>query len=585
MQVRHDGRPAPGGPLPVTSQARPSAAIPPRPPPRDAACPGPEPDGAPPAPAHPDHPPTEPPSATTSRTAPDAAPEGPDVVAIARDWAVIWRSEAAALATDRELREGWEAGLAAPFGALAPFWPPTALPTTTPQGRMSGRAAADAPGPMHRRGPRPLSLHLAAAALPATLPAAPAGASPARGSGVPGSPGTALDAGLLAGIAAYRRHPFRRVLPDPPCIWQEGDTRLLDYAASGAASGAACDAASDAVSGQGPARTGGGIPVLFVPSLVNRAQVLDLLPGRSLLRWLAAQGLHPLLLDWGWPGAAERRFTLTDYIAGRLERAVASLGRPVILAGYCMGGLLCTALAARRTDLVAALVLLATPWDFHAQDFHAQDFHARDPGSTAAGPAPGRTSGAGTAFEAAPPSAPADPAPAPERIAPLLAALEPALALTGALGVDALQTLFELAAPGAVAAKYRSFARTAQDSGGARCFVAIEDWLADGVPLAAPVARECLGGWYGANSPARGEWRVAGLAVAPGSLRLPSLAVVPARDRIVPAGSALALADALPGSTVLRPAAGHVGMIVGSRAERELWVPLRDWLLLQDAGT
>ena len=38
------------------------------------------------------------------------------------------------------------------------------------------------------------------------------------------------------------------------------------------------------------------------------------------------------LLDWGWPGEAERRFTLTDYVAGRLERALGFLApeRPVL---------------------------------------------------------------------------------------------------------------------------------------------------------------------------------------------------------------------------------------------------------------
>ena len=61
---------------------------------------------------------------------------------------------------------------------------------------------------------------------------------------------------------------------------------------------------------------------MFVPSLVNRAYVLDLAPGRSMLRWLAERGIRPVLLDWGWPGAAERSFTLTDYVAGRLERAL-----------------------------------------------------------------------------------------------------------------------------------------------------------------------------------------------------------------------------------------------------------------------
>ena len=510
-----------------------------------------------------------------------------DPEAAARDWAVIWQSEAAALATDREMREAWEAALAATLGAPAPSRPPMPPPAATPPAAMPPAATppaavpppdanpgpwapdgatSDRPGPLRRRGPRPLCLHLAAATLSATPPAVPAGAAPAQGSGAPAA--RAPDAALLAGIAAYRRHPFRRALPDPPCLWHEGDTRLLDYAALAAAPGAdlaadlAFDTASDpatgtaavpgGASGAVPRRAARGdaaVPVLFVPSLVNRAQVLDLMPGRSLLRWLAAQGVRPLLLDWGWPGAVERRFTLADYVAGRLERAVASLGRPVVLAGYCMGGLLCTALAARRPDLVAGLVLLATPWDFHAGDPYA-----------------------------------AGPARAPGLVAATLAALEPALALTGALGVDALQTLFELAAPGLVADKYRSFARVAQDSGRARRFVAIEDWLADGVPLAAPVARECLGGWYGANAPARGEWHVAGLAVAPAALRLPSLVVVPARDRIVPAASALALADALAGSAVLRPAAGHVGMIVGDHAERELWAPLRDWLLRHGAG-
>jgi polyhydroxyalkanoate synthase len=62
-----------------------------------------------------------------------------------------------------------------------------------------------------------------------------------------------------------------------------------------------------------------------VPSLVNRAHVLDLLPGHSMLRHLAVNGTRVLLLDWGWPGEAERHFSLTDYIAGRLERRLATL--------------------------------------------------------------------------------------------------------------------------------------------------------------------------------------------------------------------------------------------------------------------
>ena len=93
--------------------------------------------------------------------------------------------------------------------------------------------------------------------------------------------------------------------------------------------------------------------------------------------------------------------------------------------------------------------------------------------------------------------------------------LEPALAFSQTLPVDLLQSLFALLDPWGVADKYRGFARLPQDSERARLFVALEDWLNDGVPLAAEVARACLGEWYGENAPARGNWRIAGLPVDP----------------------------------------------------------------------
>ncbi len=396
----------------------------------------------------------------------------------------------------------------------------------------------EAPSPLRRRGPRPLLLHLTLAMLRSSASiAASSGwrsawpnsrASPEReaealaaavAAGSAGSfSATVLqealrqDRALLAGIAAYRRHPYQRALADPPTRWQEGGTRLLDFG------------------GEGPL-------VLVVPSLVNRAYVLDLAPGHSLLRDLAANGLHPLLLDWGWPGEIERDFTLTDYIAGRLERALAAVEGKVSVIGYCMGGLLALAAAERRPDRVQALALLATPWDFHAAD----------PAQAAA-------------------------------LGRLLPLFEPALAFGGTLPIDLLQMLFALLDPFGVTDKYRAFARLNPDTPRARLFVALEDWLNDGVPLAAPVARETLEGWYGANTPARGAWRIAGLPVRPESLRLPAFVAVPARDRIVPPESARPLAAALPGAVLHQPPAGHVGMVAGHTAASVLWRPLAEWL-------
>lgn len=324
------------------------------------------------------------------------------------------------------------------------------------------------------------------------------------------------DNALIAGIAAYRQADYTRPLQDPPTIWAEEETRLLDYG-------------------------GNGPTVLFIPSLINRAYILDLMQDASMLRWLAGQGLHPYLLDWGWPNEVERHFSLTDYIAGRLERALASLPGPIVLAGYCMGGLLALAAALRSqgaTKTVSALALLATPWDFHA-----------DNPQTA------------------------------RMVADITPFMEGTLQFSNTLPIDVLNIFFAMADPFGVGEKYRSFAEQDKNTPRARRFVAMEDWLADGVPLAAPVAREALSGWYGSNSTARGQWRVAGLCVDPAQLKIPCFCAIPARDKLVPNVSAKALASLLRNAKVIEPQAGHIGMVAGTHAESLLWRPFRDWML------
>lgn len=332
---------------------------------------------------------------------------------------------------------------------------------------------------------------------------------------------------LISGIHAYWNHPYRRRARSRPVAWREGASRLDDY-------GRAARVDESAASG-------GALPVLLVPSLVNRGYILDLMPERSLAGYLAKRGVRPLLLEWGAPGESEAGFDLTAYVA-RLERALAHLvketGRPAALVGYCMGGLLALALVLRRPDLVSALGLLATPWDFHAE-------HPWVP--------------------------------------PFLAASTPmfesALSALGHFPVDALQAGFAMLNPTLVPEKFRRFAALDPGSREARAFVAVEDWLNDGVPLASGVARDCIMGWYRDNTPKRGQWLVAGQPVLPRAVDCPSLVVIPAHDRIVPPASAAALADALPRPVRITPRRGHIGMVVSGGTASEVGRPLADWLL------
>src|SRR6185312_16279967 len=139
----------------------------------------------------------------------------------------------------------------------------------------------------------------------------------------------------------------------------------------------------------------------------------------------------------------------------------------------------------RRPCDVTALALLATPWDFHAER-----------------PAQARLLGAAAEWFGR-------------------------LGGSGVLPVAAIQGLFFALDPFLAERKFRRFAGLDPEGEAARAFVALEDWINDGVPLALPVALECAQGWYRDNLPGRGLWRVAGRAVRPQDFAGPALVVLP----------------------------------------------------------
>jgi polyhydroxyalkanoate synthase len=286
---------------------------------------------------------------------------------------------------------------------------------------------------------------------------------------------------------------------------------------------------------------GGSGPLVFIiPSLVNPAHILDLEPQNSLIGHLKNNGLHPLLLNWGWPDE-EKAFDLDAYIGKRLlpliDDCVAQFNKPMAALGYCMGGMLALAAAVLRPKHISKLALLATPWDFHGDgDGPAQSMqqYARE--------------------------------------------MEPVMKTQGVLPAEALQLLFASLDPTLVERKFRHFAELEKGSSQARAFVALEDWANSGAPLSAPAARDMFNKCYGDNLTAKGEWTVAGTAIRPELLNIPALAFIPQNDRIVPPQSARALAEALK-ADIQMPHAGHVGMVIGRRAKSECWQPLTDWLL------
>jgi polyhydroxyalkanoate synthase len=276
-------------------------------------------------------------------------------------------------------------------------------------------------------------------------------------------------------------------------------------------------------------------PVVFVPSLINPPSVLDLGPDKSLLRWLAGEGFRPLLVDWGWDVESRREYSVAGHVEAVLLPLLDSLGEPPMLVGYCLGGTMALAAAALRP--VRGVALIAAPWRFSGFPDEAR-----------------------------------------ERLGRLWQAARPAVELLGLLPMEALQSAFWALDPARTIAKFEAFAALDPASAEARRFVALEDWANDGPPLAGAAARELFEAFFAADLPGRGEWRVGGAAVRPEGLGCPMLDVVSLSDRIVPAASSAGVGERIETN------AGHVGMMVGSRAEENLWRPLARWLSRAAAG-
>lgn len=322
---------------------------------------------------------------------------------------------------------------------------------------------------------------------------------------------------MLQGIRKYQAHDYARDSTPLDVAWSEG-TSALFY----------CPRA-DGVKNAGT--------IFLIPSMINGSEILDLLPQRSFVRWMAGQGFDVYLLDWGTPSADDG---LQDLDSGVLQRLLSAAkivqaaqgGGPVDALGYCMGGTLLLGAAATEPALFNRLILLSAPWDFHAGD--------------------------------------------PRMMAQVMTGTPSALSLLeekSFLPVDWIQNVFAHVNPRLAIDKFSAFLDMAPDSEEEKIFIAVEDWLNGGQDLSAGVARACILDWYAANKPARGEWvdlaKLSGHAV---------LVVGAGKDILVPPESAYAVVQHIPGADKLGPACGHISLMAGRKARETVWQPICDWL-------
>ena len=88
------------------------------------------------------------------------------------------------------------------------------------------------------------------------------------------------------------------------------------------------------------------VPLLLVFALINRPEIFDLRPGGSLIEYLLDEGFDVFLVDWGYPEEEDADMGLEEYVCDELHWAIretlrASGADELTLMGWCIGATLC----------------------------------------------------------------------------------------------------------------------------------------------------------------------------------------------------------------------------------------------------
>ncbi len=295
--------------------------------------------------------------------------------------------------------------------------------------------------------------------------------------------------------------------------------------------------------GDGPPRH--AAPVVFVFALVNRPYILDLLPNKSVVSHFVNAGFDTYLIDWGAPTFADRHHTLETYIAGYMSSVVEHVcertgSDRVNILGYCMGGTMSAMYTALYPDRVRNLMLLAAGIDFSSRD-----------GLLSAWSDP-------EVFD-----------------------VDGFVDAYGNCPAEFLQGAFLMLKPVAnFVQKPISLFERLEDDAFVDEYFTMETWLNDNVAVPGEVYREFVKYLYQQNLLVKNRMVVGRRVVDLRKITCPVLNLMATRDDLVPCAQSEAFND-LVGSTdrrTIKFPAGHIGLAVGSKAQKELWPEVVRWL-------
>lgn len=286
-------------------------------------------------------------------------------------------------------------------------------------------------------------------------------------------------------------------------------------------------------------------PVLLVPPLMVRPYVYDLRPNHSFVRHLRDRGFRTYVLDFGVPDANDETLTLDHYVFTFMPAAIDAVRRHantdrVSIVGYCMGGifgLLYTA-AYQEQAHTANLVTIGAPINFEKMGIIS--WAARF----------------GQGF-----------------VDKLMDRLGNVPSIGAELGFKVMS------GPRAIT-KWVDLANNLYDEEYVRGFDAVNTWVNDLLPYPREAFKQMVKDVVGQNKLLRRELELGGRRIDLGAIDVPLLALAGRADNIATLGSTRAVLATVGSEdkTFVEVPGGHVGVVAGSSAPRDVWQRTSDWL-------
>lgn len=285
------------------------------------------------------------------------------------------------------------------------------------------------------------------------------------------------------------------------------------------------------------------IPVLVSFAMLNRHDVLDLQPDRSLMKKLLEEGLDIYIMDWGYPTQADKYLTMEDYIDGYMNDAVDFIRRKhnvpkIHKQGICQAGTYSMIYASRYPQKLKSLTTYVAPFDFGENENMLYKWAKHID-------------------------------------------IDTMVDNVGTISGEMIDSAFSMLKPSMNISKYIGVMDALEDEAKLLNFLRMELWKVDLPAIPGEMYRKYIKDLFRDNLLIKGKMTLGGKLIDLKKMNVPYLNVYATGDAIIPNESTKAVMSKI-GSTDKQEIpfpGGHIGVFVGTKSQKDLAPAVAKWTI------